>query len=125
MNKSGLPGMLRSGWLRIGNQNQILYRWLKTFVLDISCPVTVISALPKLFSDTYQQIQNAQASHEVSYFSAITDLWTSYAEDPFLSFTVHYISSQWWFLSNCLCVQAMLWMTTQGKYKKKLCWKPC
>ena len=32
------------------------------------------TALPKLYSNTYQQIQNTLASHEVSYFSATTDL---------------------------------------------------
>ena len=62
-------------------------------------------AIPKLFSETYQQIQNTLASSEVSYFSATTDLRTSCAKDPFLSFTLHHISSQWELLSNCLCTR--------------------
>ena len=64
-------------------------------------PITI----PKLFCETYQQIQNTLASSEVSYFSATTDLWTSCAKDPFLSFTLHHISPQWELLSNCLCTR--------------------
>ena len=63
------------------------------------------TALPKLFSETYQQIQTTLTSKEVSYFSATADLWTSCARDPFLSFTLHHISPQWELLSNCLCTR--------------------
>jgi len=76
---------------------------VKTFIPGYQLPSRSYfshTALPTLYSDTYQKIRSNLASHEVSYFS---DLWTSSAKDPFLSFTVHYISSQWEFLSNCLC----------------------
>jgi len=50
MNTSGLQGVLRISWLRIGSQsirlkNQVSYKWLKPFVLDISWPVAVILAV--------------------------------------------------------------------------------
>ena len=63
------------------------------------------TAIPKLFSETYQRIQNTLASQKVSCFSATTDLWTSCAKDPFLSFTLHHISPQWELHSNCLCTR--------------------
>ena len=38
----------------------------------------------------------------VNYFSATTDLWTSAANIPFMSFTIHFIDSAWNLKSYCL-----------------------
>ena len=78
------------------------------------------TALPKLFSETYQQIQTTLSSKEVSYFSATTDLWTSCARDPFLSFTLHHISPQWELFSNCLCTRYIVDDHTGENLKESL-----
>ena len=60
-------------------------------------------AIPKLFAKTYGKIKHTLSSSEVGYFSATTDLWTSCARDPFLSYTLHYISPDRELKSICLC----------------------
>ena len=60
-------------------------------------------AIPKLFVETYDRIKHTLSGSEVGFFSATTDLWTSCAKDPFLSYTVHYISPDWESKSICLC----------------------
>ena len=39
---------------------------------------------------------------KVEYFSATTDLWSSGTMEPYLSFTVHFISNEWKMHSRCL-----------------------
>ena len=41
------------------------------------------TAIPKLFSETYDRLNDSLSSNEVSVFSATTDLWTSCAKEPF------------------------------------------
>jgi len=40
--------------------------------------------------------------HEIEYYSATTDLWTSRATHPYLSYTVHFIDRNWELKSFCL-----------------------
>ena len=42
------------------------------------------------------------ASQGADYFTATTDLWTSSAKHPYLSFTVHLITNDWELKSFCL-----------------------
>jgi len=51
------------------------------------------ATIPALFNTT----QSALASilHEVEYFSSTIDLWSSVSMQPYLSYTVHYISKDW------------------------------
>ena len=60
-------------------------------------------AIPKLYTETYDRIKHTLSSSEVGFFSATTDLWTPCARDPFLSYTVHYISPDWELKNMCLC----------------------
>ena len=39
---------------------------------------------------------------QMDYFSATTDLWTSRATHPYLSYTVHFLDSNWELQSICL-----------------------
>jgi len=39
---------------------------------------------------------------ELEYYSATTDLWTSRATHPYLSYTVHFIDGNWELKSICL-----------------------
>ena len=59
--------------------------------------------ITKLFAETYDRIKHTLSSSEVGFFSATTDLWTSCARDPFLSYTVRYISPDWELKNICLC----------------------
>ena len=44
---------------------------------------------------------------EMKFFSATTDMWSSCTIDPYLSLTIHYISSSWELVSYCLQVHFM------------------
>ena len=39
---------------------------------------------------------------EIEYFSATTDLWTSQANDPYLSYTIHFVNKEWNLVTFCL-----------------------
>ena len=61
-------------------------------------------AIPKLYTRPIcDRIKHTLSSSEVGFFSATTDLWTSCARDPFLSYKVHYISPDWELKNMCLC----------------------
>jgi len=51
-------------------------------------------ALPALASDVTADIEKELASN-LCFFSGTTDLWTSRAGDPYLSFTCHFINPYW------------------------------
>lgn len=50
--------------------------------------------IPKLYNETKDMIVKPKLS-EVMHFPATTDLWTSRANHPYLSLTVHLVSSSW------------------------------
>ena len=79
---------------------------LKTFNPRYECPSRNYfsrTTIPKLFAETYDRIKHTLSSTEFGFFSATTNLWTSCARDPYLSYTVHYISLEWELRSLCLC----------------------
>jgi len=76
----GLPEVLHIGWLRMGSQNiqlknQALNKLLKHFVLDISYPVAIISAVQPCPNYFLRPIISTLASDEVNYFFATTDFF--------------------------------------------------
>lgn len=58
------------------------------------------TAIPNLYSSVRMGVQAELSS--VEYFSGTTDLWSSVGLKPYISYTVHYIDSQWKFQSKCL-----------------------
>ena len=40
--------------------------------------------------------------NEATYFSGTADLWSSCTSEPYLSFTVHYIDTNWDLQTHCL-----------------------
>ena len=78
------------------------------------------TAIPTLFSETYDKLKRTFSSTEVSFFSATTDLWTSCAKDPFLSYTVHYITPEWQLRSACLCTHYIVEDHTGENLKESL-----
>ena len=56
--------------------------------------------IPMLYTQVMQSVK--QDFQHVQYFAATTDLWTSAADHPYLSLTVHFISTSWELKSYCL-----------------------
>lgn len=58
--------------------------------------------IPKMYSEVRATVEK-KVSDGV-WFSATTDLWTSSSGggEPYISFTVHYLSSDWQLMSHCL-----------------------
>ena len=50
----------------------------------------------------------AELDSQVDFYSATTDLWTSGSNDPFITFTVHFIDNCWHLCSNCLSTALIL-----------------
>ncbi len=58
------------------------------------------TAIPNLYSSVRQKVQEELSS--VDSFSGTTDLWSSVGLKPYISYTIHYIDSQWQLQSKCL-----------------------
>ena len=56
--------------------------------------------IPRLYNTVKESIM--PKLHEIDYYSATTDLWTSRATHPYLSYTVHFINQNWEMISFCL-----------------------
>ena len=61
------------------------------------------TAIPTLYTATKSKIKQEVAS--IDYFSATTDLWSSYGMVPYISYTLHFIDGTWNFVSRCLQTQ--------------------
>ena len=59
-------------------------------------------AVPALVTEVKSKIEQQIKSKQLDYFSATTDLWTSAAGDPYITFTTHFIDSSWELKSFCL-----------------------
>ena len=64
------------------------------------------TVLTKLYSDTYGMVK-AELS-DVTYFASTTDMWTSRTTDPFMSYTVHWISKDFEMKSRLLQVSSLV-----------------
>ena len=53
--------------------------------------------IPRLYNTVKEPI--TLKLHEIDYYSATTDLWTSRATHPYLSYTVHFINRNWEMIS--------------------------
>ena len=60
--------------------------------------------IPKLFTEVKCKVLHCLSDH-AEYFSATTDLWTSAANHPYLSFTVHFIDKDW--KLQCFCLDTV------------------
>ena len=57
--------------------------------------------IPRLYNQVKETVVNPKLS-QIDFFSGTTDLWTSKATHPYLSYTVHFIDSAWELHSICL-----------------------
>ena len=56
--------------------------------------------IPRLYNTVKESIMAMLG--EIEYYSATTDLWTSRATHPYLSYTIHFIDRNWEIKSLCL-----------------------
>ena len=56
------------------------------------------TALPALYAKT----REAEEVKEAGYFAATIDLWSSATSEPYISYTVHFITRNWELRSRCL-----------------------
>ena len=59
-------------------------------------------AIPKLYAETKELVAGQLC--DVKFFSATTDLWSSSTMEPYISLTVHFVTSNWTLESKCLQV---------------------
>ena len=59
-------------------------------------------SIPELVAETKGSIETQIVDGNIEYFSATTDLWTSAAGDPYITFTCHFINRCWELRSYCL-----------------------
>ena len=60
-------------------------------------------ALPSLCTSVKQRVK--QDVSALRYFSATTDMWSSVGMQPYMSYTIHYIDSDWKLQNKCLQTQ--------------------
>ena len=65
------------------------------------------TALPDLYDETRRSVQSSLSSGQVEFYAGTTDLWTSHATQPYITYTVHYIDSAWELKSYTLKTQYM------------------
>ena len=58
------------------------------------------TALPKMYEECCDGLQTMLST--VESFASATDMWSSWATAPYISFTVYYITSDWSLNSCCL-----------------------
>ena len=58
--------------------------------------------VPKLYNHVRDFVVKPKIT-EAKHFSATTDLWTSAATVPYMTFTIHFIDNEWVLKSYCLC----------------------
>lgn len=59
-------------------------------------------AIPALYQEVREGLQSSLRSVDIDHFSGTTDLWSSSAMEPYLSYTIHYVTSSWELTSHCL-----------------------
>jgi len=58
-------------------------------------------AIPALYEDTRQKVLST-LKNGANYYSGTADLWHSCTSEPYLSFTIHYVDTNWDLQSHCL-----------------------
>ena len=51
------------------------------------------TAIPKLYESTRESV--LQNIRNLTFYSATTDMWSSINGDPYMSYTIHYITEEW------------------------------
>ena len=70
-----------------------------------SCNYFSRTAIPSLYASTRKIV--CQEILAAEYFSATTDMWSSVGMKPYLSYTVHFVDSDWKLQSRCLQTEFM------------------
>ena len=69
--------------------------------------------IPRMYSQVRENIVKPAVT-KASFYVVTTDLWTSYARHPFMSFTIHFIDDKWklktFYLDTVLTTHAKAWL---------------
>ena len=76
-------------------------------------------AFPMLAAEVKADIE-LEIANNLHFFSTTSDMWTSVAGDPYLSFTCHFINPQWELKSVCLSTQYLPEDHTAANIKESL-----
>ena len=57
-------------------------------------------AIPDFYSKTRASVKSQIST--TKYFAATTDIWSSSKMEPYLSYTLHYVSQDWQITNHCL-----------------------
>ena len=52
-------------------------------------------AIPALYHEVREELQAKLKSADMDHFSGTTDLWSSSAMEPYLSYMIHYVTPSW------------------------------
>lgn len=63
-------------------------------------PMQKYYEIPRMYCEMVEKVKTDIG--DIKYFAATTDLWTSTANHPYLSCTIHYINASWELKSYCL-----------------------
>ena len=92
----------------------------RKYFSEIAIPALYVSAREKVNADL----------HNVEFFAATTDLWSSSTGEQYMSYTVHFVDSEWCLQSRHLQVlyvpqewMPMAFMLIQGRLRQ--CVRPC
>ena len=77
------------------------------------------TAVPKMYNTVRASVQGELKS--VNFFSATTDMWSSVNMTPYMSLTVHYLTTDWTFKSRCLETVFMPQNHTSNNIAEALC----
>ena len=77
------------------------------------------TAVPKIYNTVRASVQSELKS--VDFFSATTDMWSSVNMTPYMSLTVHYLTTDWTFKSRCLETVFMPQNHTSNNIAEALC----
>ena len=77
------------------------------------------TAVPKMYNTVRASVQGELKS--VNFFSATTDMWSSVNMTPYMSLTVHYLTTDWTFKSRCLETVFMPQNHTSDNITEALC----
>lgn len=58
------------------------------------------TAIPQMYQECRELLQSTLAT--VDFFATTSDMWSSRATEPYISLTIHYVTSDWTLNSSCL-----------------------
>ena len=77
-------------------------------------------AIPTLYSEVKSELQQKISDQKFTFYAGTTDLWSSITNEPYISYTIHYIDRDWNMCSKCLQTHYMPEAHTAVKLQEAL-----